>query len=632
MKTIRVSLLILATVWWSSAMHAMSVVTDLSIDDDPGLAAETAAVDPMGPDPDPNYPWAVNVTAEYIVGQRGNYVNEIASATMGGVDIMVGYNNTGLLTNNVSFVISRDAGQDWRVAYTPVSLANPYAAYQDQIYSSDPSATTCTTGYGHHLFLGAFVTFGNDFLQSAVPGHFNCTADNTMAMTATQDFGVHWRRVHAIDAGPGLFRDRPMLECDPASARCWAMFNGYVPDSDGACDESAKAVYLATSTDCGDTWSVPYEVGQDHLAPTNVTVRQNGRAVFGYWRTNTDLDIVGCDATGGIHCITLKDFHNIFLPTQSDHAKLNGLPYTRLNSMPVSACDPTDTRCTVAWMAQFGEFQGAIYQARVMYTTTLDGGATWSDATFAPETNGYNPDQFLPMVDWGNKRPGLCWYQREVPVGNAGDHTIHVVCSRSPDGGLTWTTPVEISDPIFLSTEPTLQAQSFLGDYNHGLNAKGGWVWFTHMLWPPPGTTPNIPKPYARSGSWTPDGCQLGPARAGGGWLLLAPLFLLLRRRGRSLLFLLLACGLLAMPMLVRAQEDPCVGDCNGDGAVLINELITGVNIALGEKSADSCPGFFDSEGNFLGVNILTMTQAVANSLDGCPQPTPPTPTPEPTQ
>ena len=32
-----------------------------------------------------------------------------------------------------------------------------------------------------------------------------------------------------------------------------------------------------------------------------------------------------------------------------------------------------------------------------------------------------------------------------------------------------------------------------------------------------------------------------------------------------------------------------CVGDCNGNGAVTVNELIIGVNIALGSDSLDRC-------------------------------------------
>jgi hypothetical protein len=33
-----------------------------------------------------------------------------------------------------------------------------------------------------------------------------------------------------------------------------------------------------------------------------------------------------------------------------------------------------------------------------------------------------------------------------------------------------------------------------------------------------------------------------------------------------------------------------CAGDCNGDGIVTVDELIAGVNIALGAASVSACP------------------------------------------
>jgi hypothetical protein len=60
-----------------------------------------------------------------------------------------------------------------------------------------------------------------------------------------------------------------------------------------------------------------------------------------------------------------------------------------------------------------------------------------------------------------------------------------------------------------------------------------------------------------------------------------------------------------------------CAGDCNGDGAVAINELITGVNIALGSAPISSCPSF---DGNGDGnVAINELIAAVNNALNGCP-------------
>lgn len=59
-----------------------------------------------------------------------------------------------------------------------------------------------------------------------------------------------------------------------------------------------------------------------------------------------------------------------------------------------------------------------------------------------------------------------------------------------------------------------------------------------------------------------------------------------------------------------------CVGDCNGDGAVVINELITGVNISLGSRPISACPAFDNNDNG--QVEISELIRAVNNSLDGC--------------
>ena len=59
-----------------------------------------------------------------------------------------------------------------------------------------------------------------------------------------------------------------------------------------------------------------------------------------------------------------------------------------------------------------------------------------------------------------------------------------------------------------------------------------------------------------------------------------------------------------------------CAGDCNGDGSVVINELIGGVNIALDNAALDTCPSF-DRDGNG-GVSIDELITAVNNAQTGC--------------
>lgn len=63
------------------------------------------------------------------------------------------------------------------------------------------------------------------------------------------------------------------------------------------------------------------------------------------------------------------------------------------------------------------------------------------------------------------------------------------------------------------------------------------------------------------------------------------------------------------------AARATCAGDCGGDGLVTVNELITGVNLALG--GAGQCPNL---DGNSDGkVVVNELVAAVANALNGCP-------------
>jgi len=88
----------------------------------------------------------------------------------------------------------------------------------------------------------------------------------------------------------------------------------------------------------------------------------------------------------------------------------------------------------------------------------------------------------------------------------------------------------------------------------------------------------------------------------------------------------------------------PCPGDCDGSGKVTVDELMTGVRIALGEQSYVDCLAV-DADHNGQ-VTVDELTAAVDTALSGCAAPTPtplllpvcpsntpaPTPTPTPTR
>ena len=59
-----------------------------------------------------------------------------------------------------------------------------------------------------------------------------------------------------------------------------------------------------------------------------------------------------------------------------------------------------------------------------------------------------------------------------------------------------------------------------------------------------------------------------------------------------------------------------CAGDCNGDGSVVINELLLGVNIAIGLLPVGQCPAFDTNASSSVEINELIA--AVRNALEGC--------------
>jgi hypothetical protein len=67
----------------------------------------------------------------------------------------------------------------------------------------------------------------------------------------------------------------------------------------------------------------------------------------------------------------------------------------------------------------------------------------------------------------------------------------------------------------------------------------------------------------------------------------------------------------------VSVAAPACVGDCNGDGSVTVDELLIAVNIALENLPAQRCP-VFDVNGDGT-VTVNEILAGVNNALNGCP-------------
>ena len=79
--------------------------------------------------------------------------------------------------------------------------------------------------------------------------------------------------------------------------------------------------------------------------------------------------------------------------------------------------------------------------------------------------------------------------------------------------------------------------------------------------------------------------------------------------RMRTIASLGCALSVLGVVAVSAAQAQTCVGDCGGTGMVRINDLILGVNIALGLQPTTACPAFQNSDRE---VDIAQLIKGVA--------------------
>jgi hypothetical protein len=64
------------------------------------------------------------------------------------------------------------------------------------------------------------------------------------------------------------------------------------------------------------------------------------------------------------------------------------------------------------------------------------------------------------------------------------------------------------------------------------------------------------------------------------------------------------------------APASHCAADCNRDGVVTVNELVSSINVALGRAPLEACPSSDRNGDN--AVLIGDLIDGVGGALDGC--------------
>jgi hypothetical protein len=94
--------------------------------------------------------------------------------------------------------------------------------------------------------------------------------------------------------------------------------------------------------------------------------------------------------------------------------------------------------------------------------------------------------------------------------------------------------------------------------------------------------------------------------------------------------FAAVAATVLLLAPVAKTRADECVGDCDKNGVVGINELVMMVNIALGNATLAQCAVDTDGDGE---ISIAELVSGTRSALRGCTETGPtPTPSPDPNQ
>ncbi|HYD48543.1 MAG TPA: hypothetical protein VEB21_09355, partial [Terriglobales bacterium] len=89
--------------------------------------------------------------------------------------------------------------------------------------------------------------------------------------------------------------------------------------------------------------------------------------------------------------------------------------------------------------------------------------------------------------------------------------------------------------------------------------------------------------------------------------------------RSSAILLFLTFASLLAIPSAEAGTGSRCYGDCGNDDAVSVDELITIVTIALGERDLEACKaGDSDDDGQ---IQVHDIIRSVNSALEGCIDP-----------
>jgi len=249
---------------------------------------------------------------------------------------------------------------------------------------------------------------------------------------SSADEGATWSAPVAVSDNPtGVSTSAPSLAAVGDSL--YVAWPDGRPQMVGAQVATTKEVYMATSTNRGQSWSAAQSVSiPDAFSSYTVAVAAAADAVHVAW-TDERNDVTDC-MTAGNSCAE-EEYYRRF-----DVAAGTWGTETRLTFDAAGSPKPS-------WAPSIAVSQGTVHLAffdartgpfQVYYKRSLDGGATWqSDVLLGPAQAMVQAAR--PTIAALDGDVHLVWF-------TFSDFPADVFYSRSSDNGATWSTPLNLTN------------------------------------------------------------------------------------------------------------------------------------------------------------------------------------------
>lgn len=363
--------------------------------------------------------------------------------------------------------VSRDGGRSWRTYTVPgISACDGGGAHAaaDSWLSIGPDGAIYLSGFS--VFL--------DALPAPLPTR---TTMQVSRGAFTSDGGLHWSAPSVVQAGFGVFHDRPVVTADPRRPG-----TAYVLWNDGTQVPPlvVQPLMFARSDNGGATWSNPALVhlppvgvsheGEIHVLPdgtllaTYAVIRTNPLAHQMLAKRSLDggrtwplLAVTIAESPAGALQPTGGDCRTLAAPVRDAEG---GAPCVQMPENELSADIGPDGSIHVAWAHWMSAGHSEIRVSR-----STDGGRSWSAPTSVSAASGGKAIPALAVAADGTV--GVSWYDFRSDV--AGDEWFsgEVWFAQSGDGGASWRER-RIAGPFDMRSAPHRLIPFpglFLGDY-----------------------------------------------------------------------------------------------------------------------------------------------------------------------